>query len=114
VTAPPNQARCRPLRQPVSSRYAPGWACPEARASATGAATAWAVACSRCAMVPHPLATPHRAALTCWGVRFDTCYAPAHSAVIACTRGPKPPAGTLAGTAGRIASPHAGQTKRCR
>jgi hypothetical protein len=52
VTAAHNQARCRPSSQPVSSRYAPGWVCTEARASATGSATAWAVACSRFATDP--------------------------------------------------------------
>jgi hypothetical protein len=55
-----------------------------------------------------------RSSMTFLTVRFDKGYAPVHSAVIACTRGPKPPAGTLAGTSARTALPHIWQTKRCR
>jgi hypothetical protein len=66
-----SQARCRPSRHPVSSAYAAGWVCTEARASATTSATAWVVACSRCAMVPSRSSTPKQSSSRSCRVRFD-------------------------------------------
>jgi hypothetical protein len=113
VTIVHSQARGRPSRHPVSSRSAAGCAWTQARASATGSAKAWTVACSRVAPGPRPIETPKRSASLVGVVRVARCYAPVHRAVIACTRGPKPPVGMPTGHPARVASPQAGQTTCC-
>src|SRR5262249_39649018 len=108
VPPPHTHARLSLGRQLVSSRGATSCACTYVRASATGAATASVVACSKGLIVPTLIGTPNTSSIICCVVRLDKRYAPVHSATVACTRGPYVPLGTPAGQGARVVAPHAG------
>ena len=103
--APQSQARLLCSYHPVSSEWTTGSFWMACATSATGAAIASLVACSRLAMLPSEIGTPKKSSTICSISRFDILYAPLLNATMACMRGPNSPVGTPAGSDACVEAP---------